>query len=1126
MKKIVSILFLLIVNLTSGIHLYAQDTICYGGSDTLSLLSSNSNYRYRWLSRSLPSSSWDTIYNWGTTTSYIIHNITNSREVICQCDTNSNGISDLIVLNKTIIVLGLLQPGFIGSSDTICFGQSPNQLSLLSDATGGGDSYYYYWQQSNNDTSFTNIWGENNLTYSPHNLTSDKYYRMGFVSRSGCGTVYSNSVHINVLPQLQPASIAIPNSSPICYNTVPDSLYIDSFPVGGDGNYSYQWQTYMLGTWVDIPGFTGLSYQPSALSNTTHYRLKITNNCGIVYSNSVTVTVWMPLQNPIIASSSTTPVCMGTAPDSLYMTTQPTGGDGNFTYQWQVMDSGIWVDISNAQGSTYTPYPLSDTTSFRLKTISSCGITNSPSVTIPVYPFFNVGSLDSNFSVCYQTSTNLNFTTMPSGGSGLFAFQWLSSADGVSFFPITNATSDNYTTPNLTNMMYYRVEVTPLTCSISDTTNYIVITPYSQFLPGSIIGGDTVCSGDSSANLHLNVPCIGGALPYTYQWQSSLDGINFTNLPNANTTSYSPNLSNLLADTIILRYYRLAFTSNHGCGTVYSPDEQITILPQLHPAVLGSTTTEPICYNATPNAISIVAVPRGFSGFANQWQVKEGDSWVDITGETGLSYQPGPLTSTTQFRVASTSNDGCGVVYSQPYTIYVYPLLNVGLLDTNTFACHNSSATVSFLQYPTGGGNSFSFKWYSSLDNINYHEIVGATEDTYTTEILNVDTYYKAFVSSNYGCSADTTSAILVRILDPFVGGEINLEIDSICEGTKPHNTLYMTRPCQGGGEPYSYQWQQSNNAVDFINIPNSTENVYEPDTLYETTYYRLIQTSNYGCGVDTSGIHTIVVNPLPPKYNIIGSDIVCYSQYEKYYLQDCTSGYDFQWSIQNNSADVIYYSTNNDTVEILWRLPNVTDSIIMRAEKNITKCSSVSKKTVTTMNLGAPPRTNVVRKPNSNILVCKESSDSLNYQWGYTIRATNTDVYIENSNHRYVLLPHDFDNLTYHYWVELSPSKYSPCYSLSYYEPSNDEDIIIPELNKVFIPSSARGVVNITIENAIQEAVYCQVYSLSGVMQCNYLLGEAEFISHSIRNLKSGNTYIVRVIIGTEVFTQRTFVQ
>ncbi len=1126
MRKKESILLLSLVMFLIGNSIYAQDTVCYGDSDTLTLQSIDSNNQYRWLCRTLPSTTWETVFDWGFVTTYVIPSVTSSMEVICQCDTNSDGTSDLVVLNKAITPLGIFLPGFIGDGDTICYGQSPNQLTLLSDAVGGGSSYYYYWQQSNNDSSFSTIIGENGTTYSPPNLISDKYYRMGFVSTAGCGFVYSNSVYIKVLPQLQPATIAMTNTSPICYNTTPDSLYVDVYPVGGDGNFSYQWQLYSLGTWVDIPGATGQSYQPAVLSNTAHYRLVNSNSCGTVYSNSITITVWLPLQSPAIASSSTTPVCVGTAPDSLYVTTQPIGGDGNFSFQWQKMDTNAWIDIPGATSLVYTPDPISDTTFFRLKTSNTCGIMYSSPVIVPVYPVFSVGLLDSNLSVCYRESTTLNFATMPTGGSGNYSYQWLSSIDGVTYSPITNATAANYTTSNMTSTNYYRVVVSPMSCSIVDTTNPIMVIPFDQFLPGTIVGDDTVCSGVALAHLQLNTFCTGGAPPYTYQWQSSSDGIYFSNVPNASVTYHSPDLSGLIADSVITRYYRLAFTSSHGCGTVYSPAKSITILPMLHAAVLGSSTMAPICYNATPSAVSIVTAPRGCWGFTNQWQVKQGNSWIDITGETSSSYQPGPLTSTTEYRIASTSFDGCGPVYSQPFIFTVYPRLNKGCLDSNTFACNNSSVTVRFLQSPTGGGDRFLYKWYSSPDNITFNEIAGANEASYNTGLLNADTYYKALVTSYYGCSEDTTTAVLVRILDPFVGGEINLDVDSACEGTRPHNSIYMTRQCQGGGEPYSYCWQQSTNAIDFVDAPHGTEAYYVPDTLYETTYYRLIQSSNYGCGVDTSGIHTIKINPRPPIYDIIGSDTVCYSQYETYYIIEGFPQFDYRWSLLNHSADVVSQTTIGDTVEVLWKLPEITDSIILKTDNRITNCSSVSKKAVTTMNLGAPPRTNVVRKPNSNILVCKESSDELYYQWGYTIRATNEDVYIENSNRRYVLLPHDFDDVTYHYWVELSPSKESPCYSLSYYEASNDEDIVSPLTNKVFIPSTVRGIINLTIENINQESVYCQVYSIAGVKQCEYSLGDAALITHSINNLKSGNTYIIRVVIGTEVYTQRTFVQ
>ena len=91
---------------------------------------------------------------------------------------------------------------------------------------------------------------------------------------------------------------------------------------------------------------------------------------------------------------------------------------------------------------------------------------------------------------------------------------------------------------------------------------------------------------------------------------------------------------------------------------------------------------------------------------------------------------------------------------------------------------------------------------------------------------------------------------------------------------------------------------------------------------------------------------------------------------------------------------------------------------------------------------------------------------------------------------------------------------------------PSNGVDIIDPVENKVVIPSLSRESINITIENVNQELVYCEVYSITGVHQCSYSLGKSSQITHTISNLKKSNTYIVRIIIGSKVYTQRTFIQ
>ena len=74
------------------------------------------------------------------------------------------------------------------------------------------------------------------------------------------------------------------------------------------------------------------------------------------------------------------------------------------------------------------------------------------------YPGF-LSELDS--PICYNTSAELSFQTLPSGAvDQTYNYQWQKSWNQSNWFDIEGANSINYTTNFLNNDTYYRVVVT------------------------------------------------------------------------------------------------------------------------------------------------------------------------------------------------------------------------------------------------------------------------------------------------------------------------------------------------------------------------------------------------------------------------------------------------------------------------------------------------------------------------------------------------------------------------------------------------------------------------------------------------------------------------------------------
>jgi len=94
---------------------------------------------------------------------------------------------------------------------------------------------------------------------------------------------------------------------------------------------------------------------------------------------------------------------------------------------------------------------------------------------------------------------------------------------------------------------------------------------YCQLVPGTITPSSSVLTSGSSPGLLTCTPAKGGSCGgvYSYQWQSSTDGVNFSNITGDTSLYYSP--GNLTTTT----YYQLSVTCSGQ--TAYSAPVQFTI---------------------------------------------------------------------------------------------------------------------------------------------------------------------------------------------------------------------------------------------------------------------------------------------------------------------------------------------------------------------------------------------------------------------------------------------------------------------------------------------------------------------------------------------------------------------
>ncbi|WP_069661270.1 PKD domain-containing protein [Arcticibacter eurypsychrophilus] len=135
-------------------------------------------------------------------------------------------------------------------------------------------------------------------------------------------------------------------------------------PAGGNGIYTYQWETSLDNIGWTVSGSEKLPDYKAVFTTSTYIRRVVQSGPCSFTSNVVLVTVQDPLSNNVILTDQA--VCLGN-PTAKITGTAPVGGDGTYSYQWQKsIDLMTWTDVqTDGTLSDLQPLVLSESTWYR-----------------------------------------------------------------------------------------------------------------------------------------------------------------------------------------------------------------------------------------------------------------------------------------------------------------------------------------------------------------------------------------------------------------------------------------------------------------------------------------------------------------------------------------------------------------------------------------------------------------------------------------------------------------------------------------------------------------------------------------------------------------------------------------
>jgi gliding motility-associated-like protein len=609
------------------------------------------------------------------------------------------GVSAAGCSNTTTVLVNVgpaLDAGTIDASQAICNGTAPAALTSLTDATGGSGTYTYQWQSSADNVTFTDISGAVSVGYAPGTLTATTYFRRK--ASDAVGSAFSNTVTITVNP------LPVITVSP----AAPSIFPLGSVSLTASGASTYSWSPA-----TGLSATTGATVTAAPAATTT-YKVIGTSAAGCVDSVSVTVTVTAALDAGAIAASQA--VCTGTAPAALTSTSAATGGSGTYTYQWQRSTDNVnFTDISGATSAGYTPGVLTTTTYFRRKASDAVSSANSNTVTITVNPLPVITVAPSAPSIFPLGSVSLT-------ASGASTYSW-SPATGLS------ATTGATVTAAPAATTTYKVIGTSAAGCVDSVT--VTVTVTAALNGGAIAASQTICKGTAPAALTSTTAATGGSGTYTYQWQSSTDNVNFTDITGATSAGYTPGV--LTATT----YYRRRVSD--AVTTALSNTVTITVSEAVKPTL---TAAGPTSFCAGGSVVLNSSAATTYTWFRNG---------TVITGATGQSYT---ATQAGRYVVIGSNADNCKSDSSAAITVLVNdPPPAPAAISGDTVVIARYPYT--YIATPSTGATSYIWTLPSGWGGTSTTNTINATSGTTSGNI--------SVVAVANGCNSPATT-LRVRV--------------------------------------------------------------------------------------------------------------------------------------------------------------------------------------------------------------------------------------------------------------------------------------------------------------------------------------------------------------------------
>ncbi len=556
-------------------------------------------------------------------------------------------------------------------------------------------------------------------------------YQLVWTIANGICIDSKDTVTINVLP---PTSIANAGLDQTICNLNSTSLS-SNIPVIGSGRWSF----------VSGPSSVVFSDSSSVTSSVSGlipgiYLLKWTISNANCASSSDTVTI-IVLSPPTLANAGTDQIICNTSNTTLLGNT-PVNGIGTWSLiagTSSIIFSDIHLPNTSITGLVNGSYQLVWTIA------NGICIDSKDTVTINVLPPPSIANAGLDQIICNTDKILLHANT-PVIGIG----KW-NLLSGLNAPTISQLDSANTEVSGIVAGTYQFVwQINSSVCEANKDTVQITILPaISNIIDTST---QTVCFG---SKVILNGQTgSGGNNIFIYQWEKSIDGINWVLLQDGANKDYSFEAANS-------NYFRRVLYS----ANCISVSQVVFISTQSALSGNSISSNQEICLG-DPFTKLTGSVPSGGGGSYNyQWEMKAASDqiWHPIDQANKINLDPFSILTTTNFRrVINTAYcTGFFADTSNEITITVRPHAKAELILGSLQGCAPyliDSVQIKSKLFPENNKN---YQWY-------INNSLTASSDFFPSYMLTKDSIQIMLVANSiFGCKSDTTKALFSIYVKP-----------------------------------------------------------------------------------------------------------------------------------------------------------------------------------------------------------------------------------------------------------------------------------------------------------------------------------------------------------------------